>query len=63
MAREYMYTVPIRDMRLCMWEARKILWAVFDTRAVYVVILARIRYNWPVYLGSECRVGVFSWCS
>ncbi len=58
-----MYTVLIRDMRLCMWEAREILWAVFDTRAVYVVILARICYNWLMDLGSECRAGLFSWCS
>ncbi len=42
MAREYMYTDTRYD-RLCMWEVREILWAVFDTRAVYVyvVILAR----------------------
>ncbi len=29
----------------------------FDTRAVYVVILVRVCYNWHVALGSECQVG------
>ncbi len=52
-------------MRLCIWEAREILWAraAFDTRAVYDLHVSVI-YNWHVALGSEysvelqCSVGV-----
>ncbi len=50
MAREYTYT----DMRLCMWEAREILWAAFDTR--YARGIRRDTCTCLVALGSECRV-------
>ncbi len=54
MARDYMYT----DMRLCMWEAREILWAMFDTLCYLHVSVIIGTWLWALSVELECSVGV-----
>ncbi len=47
-------------MRLCMWEAREILWAAFDTCAVYDLHVSVIigTWLWALSVELECSGGV-----